>query len=98
MMVDYDKKKDSTLVDMTLLGDEKAYEALVRRHESKVLGTAYKVTGNTFSAEDDSQDAFVSAWMNLDDLREKEKFFLLLLYRFCQHFATKVRILLFRHQ
>ncbi|MBO5403134.1 MAG: RNA polymerase sigma factor [Clostridia bacterium] len=70
----YKDKKDCTLVEMTLLGNESAYEELVTRHEKSVRGTAYKVTGNRYSAEDASQDAFVSAWMKLDTLREKEKF------------------------
>ena len=67
-------KDDKLLVDMTLLGDEEAYEALVLRHQRAVMGTAYKVTGNHYSAQDASQDAFVSAWMNLSELRDGSKF------------------------
>ncbi len=73
-MKNYKEHKDSTLVDMTLLGDERAFEELVKRHEKSVKGTAYKTTGNTFSAEDAAQDAFVSAWLNLDKLSNREKF------------------------
>ncbi len=73
-MNDYKDKKDGTLVEMTLLGDDRAYETLVTRHQRSVIGTAYKVTGNEFSAEDASQDAFVSAWVNLNSLRDREKF------------------------
>ena len=67
-------KTDETLVELTLLGDESAYEELVTRHQRAVMGTAYKVTENRFSAEDASQDAFVSAWMNLCELRDGSKF------------------------
>ena len=67
-------KTDEALVELTLLGDESAYEALVTRHQRAVMGTAYKVTKNRFSAEDASQDAFVSAWMNLCELRDASKF------------------------
>lgn len=67
-------KDDKLLVEMTLLGDEEAYEALVLRHQRAVMGTAYKVTGNHYSAEDASQDAFVSAWVNLSELRDGSKF------------------------
>ena len=70
----YRDKKDDVLVEMTLLGSEQAYEELVTRHQNAVKGTAYKVTGNEFSAEDASQDAFVAAWMHLDSLRERERF------------------------
>ena len=67
-------KKDETLVELTLLGDKTAYEELVLRHQRAVMGTAYKMTGNRYSAEDASQDAFVSAWMNLSELRDGAKF------------------------
>ncbi|PWM65341.1 MAG: hypothetical protein DBX61_10475 [Clostridiales bacterium] len=70
----YFEKDDSTLVQMTLLGDESAFEELVTRHQRAVKGTAFNVTGSRFSAEDASQDAFLSAWMNLSALREREKF------------------------
>ncbi len=73
-MKNYKGHKDSTLVDMTLLGDERAFEELVIRHQKSVKGTAYKTTGNTFSAEDAAQDAFVSAWLNLDKLTDRNKF------------------------
>ena len=73
-MNNHSDKNDKTLVELTLLGDESAYEELVDRHQSAVMGTAYKVTNNTYSAEDASQDAFVSAWMNLSSLRDGAKF------------------------
>ena len=73
-MKNYRETKDDALVELTLLGNERAYEELVTRHQKAVKGTAYKVTGNEFSAEDASQDAFVAAWMHLDSLREREKF------------------------
>lgn len=67
-------KTDEALVELTLLGDGTAYEELVTRYQRAVMGTAYKVTKNRFSAEDASQDAFVSAWMNLCELRDASKF------------------------
>ncbi len=73
-MTEYNDKKDDVLVELTLLGNSEAYEELVIRHERAVKGTAYKVTGNEYSAEDASQDAFVSAWMHLDSLHDYSKF------------------------
>lgn len=73
-MKKHSDKNDKTLVELTLLGDESAYEELVIRHQRAVMGTAYKVTNNSYSAEDASQDAFVSAWMNLSSLRDGAKF------------------------
>lgn len=73
-MSEYTCQKDSILVEKTLLGDSMAYAEIVRRHEASVKGTAYKVTGNYFFAEDASQDAFVSAWAHLDSLKNWDKF------------------------
>ena len=70
----YSDKKDGALVEMTLLGDDSAFEELVLRHQRAVMGTAFKVTENRFFAEDASQDAFVSAWINLDSLNDGDKF------------------------
>ena len=70
----YKNEIDKDLVKMTLVGDEKAYEELVTRHERSVHGTAFKITKNKYSAEDASQDAFVAAWTKLDTLKEGEKF------------------------
>ena len=70
----YSEKNDPTLVDLTLLGDDSAFEELVERYQKRVLGTAYKVTSNRWSAEDAAQDAFVSAWMHLSALEDKEAF------------------------
>lgn len=67
-------KSDGVLVEMTLLGNNNAFEELVIRYEGKVKGTAYKVTKNRFSAEDASQDAFVCAWIRLDSLKDRSKF------------------------
>ena len=70
----YSEKNDPTLVDLTLLGDDSAFEELVVRHQKRVLGTAYKVTSNRWSAEDAAQDAFVSAWTHLSALGDHARF------------------------
>lgn len=74
MINDFINKSDEVLVEMTLLGNDKAFEELVNRYQNKVFGTAYKVTKNRFSAEDASQDAFVSAWIKLNSLKDRTKF------------------------
>ena len=73
-MINYSKKTDDALVELTLLGDERAFEALVARHEKTVMSTAMKVTGNRFSAQDAAQDAFIAAWIKLDTLADFTKF------------------------
>ncbi|MBQ9544034.1 MAG: sigma-70 family RNA polymerase sigma factor [Clostridia bacterium] len=65
---------DETLVMLTLAGDQDAYGVLVSRGQKAVNAAAHNVTKNHFMAQDAAQDAFVSAWMKLDTLREPEKF------------------------
>ena len=45
-------QKDETLVDLTLLGNDAAYEELVIRYGKLVNSVAYRITGNKYSAED----------------------------------------------
>ncbi|MBP5609902.1 MAG: RNA polymerase sigma factor, partial [Clostridia bacterium] len=73
-MKEYAEKPDDALVELTLLGNEAAFAELVTRHEKAVKGTAFKVTHNPWSAEDAAQDAFVSAWMRLNGLRDRDRF------------------------
>ena len=73
-MTHFSSYSDDTLVELAQLGEEAAYEELVRRYENSVIGTAWKITENRFSAQDASQDAFVSAWIHLDRLQNRQKF------------------------
>lgn len=59
---------------LTLAGDGNAYEALVNRHKTKVTNTAAAITRRGYMAEDAAQDAFVTAWIKLNSLREPQKF------------------------
>ena len=70
----YANQNDETLVSVSLTGNENAYEALVIRYQKAVIGAAYAVTRNHYTAEDAAQDAFVSAWIKLDCLREPSKY------------------------
>lgn len=70
----YTDVNDAVLVQDTLLGNKYAFEELVVRYQKSVIGAAFKITKNRFSAEDAASDAFLSAWTHLDCLREYEKF------------------------
>lgn len=65
---------DETLVMLTLAGEQQAYETLVVRYERAVIAAANSVTRNRSLAEDAAQDAFVTAWMKLNLLREPQKY------------------------
>ncbi len=72
--MNYSEQSDELLVTIVLAGNHHAYEGLVLRHERHVLATAYAVTQNYHLAEDVAQDAFVTAFMKLDLLREPSKY------------------------
>ena len=65
---------DETLVMLTLAGEQTAYEILVTRYQRSVIASAMTVTKTRFMAEDAAQDAFVTAWMKLNTLREPDKY------------------------
>ena len=70
----YRNQNDETLVMLTLAGEQSAYEVLVVRYQNAVIASAASVTKNAFMAEDAAQDAFVTAWMKLDTLKDPKKF------------------------
>ena len=72
--VKYREQTDETLVAMTLMRDEAAFEELVIRHRKAALLVAHTVTRNTYTAEDAVQDAFLCAWQRLDTLKDPAKF------------------------
>lgn len=65
---------DSELVETVLAGNREAYAALVRRYERSVVAVAWRVLGDREAAEEAAQDAFVTAFQKLRDLREHGAF------------------------
>lgn len=72
--VNYKDQTDETLVSLTLMRDESAFEELVIRHRKAALLMAKTVTRNIHTAEDAVQDAFLCAWQRLDTLKDAAKF------------------------
>ncbi len=72
--IHYKEQSDETLVALTLMRDEAAFEELVIRHRRAALLIANTVTRNTYTAEDAVQDAFLCAWQRLDTLKDAAKF------------------------
>lgn len=69
-----EKREDGELVRRTRGGDRAAFTALVSRYRDMIYGTAYHYLGNAEDAQDAAQEAFVSAYARLGQLREPEKF------------------------
>ncbi len=50
-------------------GDLAAFNELVVEHESQVYNLCYRILGGAQSAEDAAQEAFISAWRNIESFR-----------------------------
>ena len=65
---------DATLVKRARDGDPRAFSELVRRHQSAVYRSCYRVLRDAEDAEDASQEAFLRAYRKLDTFREHSEF------------------------
>jgi RNA polymerase sigma-70 factor (ECF subfamily) len=62
------------LVARASRGDTGAFEALYRQHVGRVYGLCLRMTGQPESAEDLTQDTFVSAWRSLPGYEGRSSF------------------------
>jgi RNA polymerase sigma-70 factor (ECF subfamily) len=63
-----------TLVASAQQGDLSAFEALVARHQKRMLNVAFRIIGDYEDACEVVQDVFVSAYRNLKGFRQEAKF------------------------
>jgi len=68
-------KGDSELVQLAREGDRASFSEIVRRHRSRVYGTALHITGSHSDAEDIAQEAFVRAYRGLDKFDGRSELF-----------------------
>ena len=61
---------DALLAARAADGDERAFAVLVRRHASYLRGFAIRYMGSSLDADDVVQEAFVTAWRRIGDLRD----------------------------
>src|SRR5262245_37588194 len=69
-----DDRTDAELVLAARRKDRSAFTALVRRYEILIPALAYALTGSLEQSEEVAQEAFLSAWKHLGDLREPARF------------------------
>ncbi|MCE5323628.1 sigma-70 family RNA polymerase sigma factor [bacterium] len=67
-------KPDIDLVRSAQQGERTAFDELVRRYRSAVFGIAYSKLGDFEAARDAAQDTFVHAFLDLQTLRDPQKF------------------------
>ncbi len=65
---------DAGLVALSQMSDLKAFEALVRKHQKRMLNIAFRLIDDYEEACEVVQDAFVSAYKNIRTFRGDSKF------------------------
>ena len=65
---------DATLVARARDGDAAAFETLVRRYRVPVYRIAVSILHDTCSAADTAQEAFVTAWRRLYEVKDEQAF------------------------
>ena len=65
---------DATLVVRAREGDVTAFEDLVRRYQAPVYRIAVRILNDPGSAADTAQEAFVTAWRRLPEVRAEQAF------------------------
>lgn len=73
-------KEDNLLIEQALRGEERAYEDLVRRHQTTVARVIARITRRPEWVDDLAQEVFLKAFKNLSRFRGKSGF-LTWLYR-----------------
>jgi RNA polymerase sigma-70 factor, ECF subfamily len=65
---------DATLVIRAREDDTSAFEMLVRRYQGPVYRISLRVLSNRHDAADAAQDAFITAWRRLHEIRSEQAF------------------------
>lgn len=65
---------ETELVNQTLRGDRHAFGQLVEKHQTLVCSVAYSVVGDFARSEDIAQEAFLTAWTRIKELRDPASF------------------------
>src|SRR5262245_60082279 len=64
---------DADLVEASRRGDKRAFVEIVARHQAMVCGIALGILGDFAASEDAGQEAFLTAWRKIHELREPER-------------------------
>jgi RNA polymerase sigma-70 factor (ECF subfamily) len=68
------EEDDATLVAAAKSGSNDAFEALVRRHQARILSSAWRLTRNREDAEDITQQAFQKAFVHFRQFEGNSSF------------------------
>jgi RNA polymerase sigma-70 factor (ECF subfamily) len=70
-----DERPDEELVLEARRGRKEAFAELVRRHQRKIYGLAYRMAGNHADADDLAQEVFLTAYRSLDGFKGRSGFY-----------------------
>jgi RNA polymerase sigma-70 factor (ECF subfamily) len=73
-MTDSDERSDAALIAAVLVGEERAFTALMRRHKEDLYRFVRAYTGDAGEAFDIVQESFVAAWRALKRFDERRPF------------------------
>jgi len=68
------KTQSEALIRKAQRGETEAFQELVRKHDRKVLGLAYRMLGNQQDAEDVYQEVFMQVYNNIRKFRFQSAF------------------------
>lgn len=71
-MVEFD---DHSIIKKVREGDVEAFAHIVERHQQTIFNLTFQMTGNEEDARDLTQDIFIKAYLNLDRVDPRYKFF-----------------------
>jgi RNA polymerase sigma factor (sigma-70 family) len=73
-MNDEARSRDARLVRQAAAGDQRAFEELVASHQGLACAVAYAACGDFHRSEELAQEAFISAWRHLGQLKDPSAF------------------------
>ncbi len=65
---------DTELVRLVLSGDDDAFTSLVTKYQKQIRALAWRIVGDFHIAEEITQDAFLTAYRELEKLKEPQRF------------------------
>ncbi len=72
--MDPDRASDEELLRAYLSGDERAYPALMKRHEDRIFSLALRMTGDRSDALEATQETFIAAFRRAAKFRGEASF------------------------
>jgi RNA polymerase sigma factor (sigma-70 family) len=73
-VMDEGRTRDALLVCKAAAGDQRAFEELVALHQGLACAVAYAACGDFHRSEELAQEAFISAWRHLGQLKDPSAF------------------------